>query len=203
MRHLILFATTKWCNIRVKWIGWQKEQIRQVMIWQLWMQLPLGMLNSLEQMFTVVCYTRCAHYLWGVGDKVGKLSRWKPVVLTEIEDVVNKKKLYFKFSEYWRLMSSSCSCLFTVNIKRWRKILKMKYRACPTWTVGWCPPTINDQGNLTQDKFATEMKLRICMCCITFEKFSKSSCVLAGSINLLYFSNYLKCFLLLLWSFYY
>ena len=41
MRHLILLAITKRCNIWVKWRGWYKEYIRQVMIWQLWTSVLL------------------------------------------------------------------------------------------------------------------------------------------------------------------
>ena len=51
------------------------------------MQHTLGMFHFGKPLFTVVYSAKHAHYLLGVGDKVGELSSWKQIVLIEIEDV--------------------------------------------------------------------------------------------------------------------
>ena len=61
------------------------------MISQLWTQCALGMLHVQEQLFMAVCSAKHTHYMLGVGNKVRELSRWKHVVLIEIEDVASKK----------------------------------------------------------------------------------------------------------------
>ena len=85
MKHL-MFAITKTYN-RVKWRVWQKKHVRQMMICQLWMQFTLGTFHFGELSFIVVCSAKHAHYLLSESDKVGESSRWKHVVLLEIEDV--------------------------------------------------------------------------------------------------------------------
>ena len=69
----MLFAIIETSNIRVKWKGWQKEWIRQVMIWQLQMQHTLGMLHFGE-LFTAVCNAKHTHYFMGGDDKIGVSS---------------------------------------------------------------------------------------------------------------------------------
>ena len=86
LRNLMLFEITKRCNIRVKWRGWQKEHIRQVMMRQLWTQPSLG-----EKLVIAACNTKCVHYLLGMSDKVGEASRWKHMVLIEIKEMSSKK----------------------------------------------------------------------------------------------------------------
>ena len=55
------------------------------------MQHTFGMLHFKEPFITVVFSAKQPHYLLGVGDKVGVSSRWKHIVLIEIEDVASKK----------------------------------------------------------------------------------------------------------------
>ena len=59
------------------------------------MQHTLGMLNFENDCSQQYVVTKHAHYLLGVDDKVGESSRWKHVVLIEIEDVA-RKKIRFK-----------------------------------------------------------------------------------------------------------
>ena len=91
MNHLILRVITKRSYIRVKWRGWLKEHIRQVMIWQLRKQRTLGMLHLGEHLLTMVSQTKHAHYTLRMGNKFGRSSRWKHEVLREIEDLASKK----------------------------------------------------------------------------------------------------------------
>ena len=113
MRHLLLFVIIKTCNIRVKWKGWPKNHIGQVIIQQLWMQCILAMLYLGEQLFTEVCSAKHAHYLLGVGDKVGDMSSWKHMVLREIEDMTSKK---LKLQIFWCWLV--VSVLWHINLCR-------------------------------------------------------------------------------------
>ena len=94
MRHFLLFPIIKRCYIKVKWKGWQKEYLRQVMIWQLRTQRALGMLHLVEQLLTVVCNIKHVHCLLSGSDKVRKSSIWKHMVLIKIKDVISKKLGY-------------------------------------------------------------------------------------------------------------
>ena len=87
----MLFAILKRCNVRVKWRSWQKELLKQVMIWQLQMQCTLGIHHFGGQLFIVVCCAKHADYFFGVDDKVGELFRWRHMVLIEINDVSSEK----------------------------------------------------------------------------------------------------------------
>ena len=77
MRPLVLLAITKRYNIRVK----NEEVDRRSSSNKWWFKLTPDMFPFGEQQFTVVCRTKHAHYLLGVGDKVGKSFQWKYVVL--------------------------------------------------------------------------------------------------------------------------
>ena len=79
------------------------------MIWQLQMQRTLSILHFGEQLFTAVCSAKHAHYLLGVGNKIGESSKWKNMVLIKIKDMASKK-FWSKSLEHWRSISSICSC---------------------------------------------------------------------------------------------
>ena len=64
--------------------------IRQMRILQLQTQCTLGM-PHFGELFTVIGSAKHAHCLLDVGDKFGESSRWKHMVLLEIEDVASKK----------------------------------------------------------------------------------------------------------------
>ena len=93
---------TKRCNIKFKWRGWQKEHIRQVMIWQSWIQCIFGTFQFGKQQFTVVCSAIHVQNLLDVGDNIGEYSSRKCMVLVEMEDLASK----LKSSESWTSMSS-------------------------------------------------------------------------------------------------
>ena len=103
----MLFTITKRCNIREKWSSWQKKQIR-------WFDsFKWGILLAYLYLFTAVC---------SVEDKVGKLSRWKHIVLIDIKYVASKK---FGLQIFWTLKVNEFHLglswyFFTVNMK-WQK----------------------------------------------------------------------------------
>ena len=123
----MLFAITRICNIRIKWRGWQMKLSRQEKIWQLWMQHTLGMFHIGKQLFTVVCTTKNIYFLLGMDDRVGKLSRWKHVVLIEIKDAASKKLGCLSTEDQW--VPSEVAMILLQSISGEEKILKVGKRA--------------------------------------------------------------------------
>ena len=150
----MLFRVTKTCNIRVKWRGWQKKHIRQMMIWQWWMQRILSMLRFGEIPFTVVCCVKYDCYLVSAGDKVGELSRWKYMILIEIEEVANKK---LGHEIFWTLSSihSSNGTSSQLISKDKEKVGEIERRVTSgLWAMGWGPLY----------KWISTKTRRICLC---------------------------------------
>ena len=65
LMNYLIFPSQKDTILEI-WRGWQKEYIRQVIIWQLQTQHILGFLCAKHD-----------HYLLGVDNKIGELFRWK------------------------------------------------------------------------------------------------------------------------------